>query len=92
MLVLERNDKESIVITGPNGDVIIVTLVSHLHGHHRIGITADRKWVITREELLSPDDRALLIPWSPFNRHAIERDMNDERSVERLRELKHDAV
>jgi carbon storage regulator len=55
MLVLSRKENESVVLTLPNGEEILLTVVAIDHGKVRIGFKAPRDVKIFRTELL---DRA----------------------------------
>lgn len=55
MLVLSRKKFESLTITLPSGDVIVVKLCEMRPGSCRIGIDAPQSIKITRTELLEKD-------------------------------------
>ncbi len=51
MLVLHRNDQQSIIITAPNGDKIRVLIADIQRGKVKVGITAPKDYRINREEV-----------------------------------------
>jgi carbon storage regulator CsrA len=57
MLVLTRRVGESITVTTPSGDVLIVTVVEDRHRRPRLGITAPKEYIIARTELLPEQEK-----------------------------------
>ena len=55
MLVLTRNQNESIIITTPDGVEIILRLLEGKKGQAQLGIIAPREYSIARNELLNRD-------------------------------------
>ena len=55
MLVLTRNQNESIIITTPDGVEITIRLLEGKKGQAQLGIIAPREYSIARDELLNKE-------------------------------------
>ena len=56
MLVLSRKKDETITITTPSGDEILITILQAKHGTTSVGIDAPQEYSILRNELIGEDD------------------------------------
>lgn len=52
MLVLSRKEDETVTITTPSGDEIVITILQAKHGTTSIGFDAPEKYLILRNELI----------------------------------------
>jgi len=55
MLVLERKEDESLIITTPDGDVIEIHLLTARGGRSKLGIMAPMEYEVVRNELLDTE-------------------------------------
>ena len=88
MLVLTRKTEEKIVIG--DKDKIIITILKVQGGKVSIGIQADKKWQIVREELLDEETQNEIpckTSTSQYNEEESDKEENDKEEMMELEEL-----